>query len=124
MSKTPKTSFKLPKQVKTKWVKALRSGKYEQGHGQLRTDSDFDFNNDGTIKCQFCVLGVAREIGIAKICDIDDEDPDFFVNQGFLPIEIQKFLSNKNDGATGLFTQKGSGAWSFKKLATWIEKNL
>lgn len=55
--------MKLTKQLLQKWVKALRSGKYKQGEGELR-------NNN-----HFCCLGV--------LCDISKagrwlEDPDNF----------------------------------------------
>lgn len=41
--------FTLPKEIKQKWLDALRSGQYEQGHGKLKTD-------DG----KYCCLGVLQ----------------------------------------------------------------
>ncbi|MDM0024118.1 hypothetical protein [Variovorax saccharolyticus] len=41
----------MNKEVKAKWVAALRSGKYEQAHGELRGDEN-----------AFCCLGVLCEI--------------------------------------------------------------
>ena len=42
---------KLPVEFKTKWVEALRSGKYKQGKGFLRSIND-----------EFCCLGVAYDL--------------------------------------------------------------
>jgi hypothetical protein len=46
----------MKKKIAMDWVKALRSGKYEQGQGTLKTE-------DG----KFCCLGVLREIGYAPM---------------------------------------------------------
>lgn len=42
-----KANFTMPKAVKDKWLKALRSGKYKQGQGMLRDDEG-----------GYCCLGV------------------------------------------------------------------
>ena len=46
-----KASFTLTKQVKEKWVAALRSGKYKQGASRLKTE-------DGS----YCCLGVLQMV--------------------------------------------------------------
>lgn len=51
------SSNNMDADVKKEWVKALRSGKYEQGHGKLcRVDAA------GT--CSFCCLGVLADEAI------------------------------------------------------------
>lgn len=113
---------KMDTKIKKKWLKALRSGRYEQGQGQLKTPSD-----------KFCCLGV--------LCDILDPDywdsADYFVADGVLP---EKFLEKAdfNDGepyeehytrdpeATQdqLITLNDVDQKSFKEIADWIEKHL
>lgn len=124
-----KVEFKLPKAVKTKWVKALRSGDYKQGKGELKTVSGSDYNYETgeyeNSETTFCCLGVARDIGLCtrkKPANKFDSCTEEFVNTAFLPKNVQDFLANKNDGAS----EDGgtSRRWGFEKIATWIEKNL
>lgn len=91
--------FKLPKKVKAKWVKALRSGKYEQGTGALETK----------FPDRYCCLGVAKHLGIAKQRPTGDE----FLENTFIPNKIQKKLSEYNDYGK-----------SFKWIAAYIERYL
>ena len=46
----------MNKQLKSKWVKALRSGKYKQGFGMLKQRSDTAH------RPEYCCLGVLREL--------------------------------------------------------------
>jgi hypothetical protein len=96
--------FKLPKAKKNKWIKALRSGKYEQGSGQL---CETMYNGDK----YYCCLGVAKQI---RLCQERKGSYNSLVSYNFIPAEIQSKLTDMND----------SKMWSFKKIATWIEKNL
>lgn len=108
---------KLPVKFKKAWVKALRSGKYKQGRGTLLEDN------------RFCCLGVA--------CSIAGVDKKKMLDIGLIPPrkafekvptilkegitknnELTERLIKMNDGE---FLQKG---FSFKRIATWIEKNL
>lgn len=100
-----KTDFRLDKKVKTKWLKALRSGKFKKGKEALKTGN------------KFCCLGVACEIGLA----VPEKNSDSFCSQEFLPNNIQNFLATRNDGQHESDIGKG---WSFKQIANWIEKNL
>jgi hypothetical protein len=54
----------MPKELKQKWVDALRSGKYEQGEGQL-----YDRDN----KC-YCVMGVLGRVGGLHPNQMKDKD--------------------------------------------------
>jgi hypothetical protein len=47
--------IKLPPEIKKAWTEALRSGKYQQGHGALRT-----LTSDGVWR--YCCLGVLYEV--------------------------------------------------------------
>lgn len=101
---------RLPKQFKTKWLKALRSGEFKQGDGSLRNNLN-----------QYCCLGVGAKIcgatsitgkgyiekdreirGISKI-------PSLIIGDG----EIPSKLAYMNDNGK-----------SFKQIADWIDKNL
>ncbi len=97
--------MKLDPKVKAKWVKALKSGKYQKtSAGHLK------------YKGRFCCLGVACEIGLAtpvKVVGIP-----YYVNSDFLPHLIQIDLATMNDGSN---YQKGL---SLRKIADWIQENL
>ena len=119
---------KMPKAIKTRWVKALRSGKYKQTTGQLRECDD-----DGK-PVGYCCLGV--------LCDITQKesglrwDDGFNDSDGSLPDSIEKLtglhgaiytpsdesvcsiLAQANDG------ELGNRRWGFKRISNWIEKYL
>ena len=44
---------KMNPEVKAKWLEALRSGEYEQGHGKLRSGDD-----------EYCCLGVLCDLAV------------------------------------------------------------
>jgi hypothetical protein len=94
--------------LKSKWVAALRSGKYKQVTGSLQ-------NNGG-----FCCLGVLCDISPAVMGRIDN--PNTLGREGYtyagFSSEQEDILTELNDGAHG---RKKRG---FKGIATWIEKNL
>lgn len=110
--------MKMPKKLKARWIKALRSGEYGQTKGTL---------TDG--KGNFCCLGVLQHVHSGGYCDtsvvnervfaslprrawwakagivLQPHDPDF------------RQLITMNDGVLDL--QK-----SFKQIANWIERNI
>ena len=98
------------KELKVKWVKALRSGKYHQGKGKLK-------KKNGNGKTYYCCLGVLRELdpmikGIGnQVLSIEDE------NYCKINFVIQNHLVGMNDG------RLDSPRFNFKEIATWIEKN-
>lgn len=53
------------KEIVTAWVRALRSGEYEQGQGQLR-----DFED------RFCCLGVLCDLAVKAGVDVKVEEGD------------------------------------------------
>jgi hypothetical protein len=103
----------VDKKLKTKWVAALRSGKYKQGCGQLKTVS---VKPDGSKKELFCCLGVLKDIQP----DIRARNHGFYLScyRSGLDRDTQKTLGAFNDGG------EDGGQWSFRRIATWIEKNL
>jgi hypothetical protein len=102
--------MKLKKSVKAKWVKALRSGEYQQGTGALHGE-DYASGTD-----VFCCLGVACDIGITRPCENGDE----FADYAFLPEETQQKLAGYNDGSPS----KKKPRRSFKWIAAYIERYL
>lgn len=96
-------------EVKKKWLKALRSGKYEQGRGQLR------FNNE------FCCLGVLA-------CVVDRDEKTWYAEDGGFGYEAsqQQRLTGRLSRATvnQLIRMNDTDSKSFKAIANWIDKNV
>jgi hypothetical protein len=89
----------MNKDLKAKWVEALRSGDYKQGTQLLK--------NQGEDECTYCCLGV--------LCVIAGKDTDAGsyrwlnkVTKGYYPF----VLMNDDDGK------------SFAEIADYIEANL
>ncbi len=112
---------KMNKQVKKKWVAALRSGKYKQGIEKLCSG-----NQNGT---RYCCLGVLSQIAVNEgVCSrraafkgnstlnkvitdwagLDTDDPDVFFEEG------ECSLVSLND----------SKRLDFKQIARSIDKSL
>lgn len=113
--------FKLPEPFKTKWIKALRSGRYKQEEGTL-----YDPHRGG-----YCCLGVGERIcGVRKEFladlgrpkDISIEVPEE-KRMPTLPLTIVNQLAAMNDG-TDDYTYKKYEKQTFKQIANWIEENL
>ncbi len=116
----------MKKNIATKWVKALRSGKYKQGYGRLH-----DPESNG-----YCCLGV-----LCKIYEKDYVGMDITLqNNDYLPSDIIEDF-NISDGICGRvngITRNGITIGkkqydslveandkneSFANIANWIEKN-
>ena len=111
--------------MKKRWVKALRSGDYEQGRGALHSA-------DG----KFCCLGVLCDIEIEGDWELDSgahsydlpygkeyasfELPRAFRKEKKISIGNQDTLMDLNDG-DGF---KGTEGKSFEEIADWIEEKL
>lgn len=112
---------KLPEDLKTKWVAALRSGDYNQGTGNL-----YAHNNT------YCCLGV-----LGVVCGVDKEKmlgKSFFGTSQTTYVQDDNYpkmlywdgrksfagrLSDMNDGSL-----EGEGRFSFLQIADYIEKEL
>lgn len=95
----------MTKTLKTKWLAALRSGKYKQGRCALKEDG------------KFCCLGVLNDIAgarqnykfadeRAKVCLVDG---DYRAAQ-----KAEDILIDLNDRKK----------FTFKRIAVWVENNL
>ena len=107
----------MDKKLKRKWVKALRSGQYDQAAGKLCVN--------GTA---FCCLGV--------LCDIQgaywDED-DAGTWRPILPsgrvadssgLPPPPYSAGLTVGQKDALIEMNDDGDSFKQIAKWIEKNL
>ena len=97
----------MDKKLKKKWVKALRSGQYQQTHGQLRTEEGY------------CCLGV--------LCDVMDPTQwkgkkDHFKWDGALLLLPSDKVLSGNDQT--ILSNKNDEYESFGMIADWIEENL
>lgn len=124
--------FKLDKEVKKRWLKALRSGEYQQDKsGHLCSLED---END-LCTATFCCLGVYADIELdgfwefqskyggyeEKIYKLhlelengNEQEYWYFLPEEIIPHDIQERLAKMNDDPS----------WSFEDIADWIEKNL
>lgn len=103
----------MKKEVKDKWIKALRSGKYKQTRGRLHNQ-----NGGG-----YCCLGV-----LCEVTGLEYDKDGLLLDQ-----EIVNFAGMRSDcgkyqeGSTlkgnsfSLSVLNDSRKWSFKKIADFIE---
>ncbi len=107
----------MKKELKDKWVKALRSNKFKQTRGTLR---QYSYSSH---RCTYCCLGVLCEVTKIKRFPggytADDEDftqelPYHLLRQFQLSIEQQDNLIELNDNKKK----------SFEEIADYIEENL
>lgn len=101
--------------VKRKWIKALLSGKYKQGKGQLRSQKD-----------KYCCLGVLLDVLEPTGWEEDGRESAWSMHGDYLmpsyvtceaigvPAETLHKLTEMND-------DEGR---KFKTIAKWIDKNL
>jgi len=126
--------MKMNSKIKKLWLKALRSGKYEQGRGQLKTEED-----------KFCCLGILCDIHSKETKTEWDrafdgyDEPTYLGHDDVLPQEVldwaeldddnpmvkdgnrkQHPLATFNDGDKYEEVNKRT----FKQIANYIEKSL
>lgn len=105
----------MNKEVKEKWIAALRSGSYKQGQFSLETEEG-----------EMCCLGVLCHVMFGNAREKQDESgvellsAEFLNSIGLTEIS-QGFLSSMND-ATGRFHRQTPK--SFSEIADYIEENL
>lgn len=103
----------MTQQQKDNWLEALRSGKYQQGTGDLMTEST------GSIETQYCCLGV--------YCVVNHIDPETWAGNGCIdwrtelgttsedaPLNWHSALTHKNDIL----------GEDFQQIAQYIEENI
>lgn len=111
---------RLPKGFKTKWLKALRSGKYKQTEGYLNDENGY------------CCLGVACRINHPKV-NLKDKPliNEFSFGKNLKNINVPKILigsgemddEDYNKIVERLSTMNDNGK-SFTVIANYIEKHL
>lgn len=104
----------MDKALKKRWVEALRSGKYDQGIGCLRTP-----------RGAFCCLGV-----LADILDPSGWRKGKYGNPGEPVHPLAADNGHLSEGA-GLsvrtqlsLIKKNDGEWNFAQIADYIEKRI
>ncbi len=113
----------MKKKLKKKWVKALRSGEFEQTTGRLHRPTPLGGDS-------FCCLGVLCEVSNAKVDDhpvtgeryyLSSDNSEAFtglteemLTKWKIPAEQQNTLIDLND----------SKKKSFAEIADYIEENL
>lgn len=114
---------KLPKAFKKQWITALRSGKYLQGKRQL-----------GNLKEGFCCIGLAghlcnipfspeKQVLLSKKETEFSETQYHVTNSKKIPkILLGSNISNKL--VSKLTEMNDSGKWSFKRIASYVERYL
>jgi len=102
--------MKMPKKLRDKWVKALRSGEYGQTKGTLTNG-----------KGGFCCLGVLQHVASGGSCEVYDgtfracPTPKWYSDNGIYErLGDESTLIEMNDVRRSKFTT----------IANWIEKNI
>jgi len=128
----------MKKNIKKKWLKALRSGEYKQTTGQLRAD-----DHEGN--ASFCCLGVLCNLHAQAHPEIaaKETDPDTYLGSyGALPLAVVQWagldknvMDRDDDGElniivtyrrkeTNLIKLNDDEGLSFNKIANVIERCL
>lgn len=117
-------SKKLTVQQKARkmWVKALRSGKFQQGYGKLHYE-----NKDGEQK--FCCLGVLCELavkeGVISPSEKYNRDYEYDGADATLPEAVLDWVGIKDDCGSmkkgSLVSRNDSRKYSFERIADIIE---
>ena len=102
------TRTKMKKSIKKLWLKALRSGGYEQGKGQLRNDN------------KYCCLGVLADVQGFRW----KRRQQHFLDGGDAMLLQPECLAGMDDKTQHFLASLNDRGWKFKTIANWIEKNL
>ncbi len=129
METIEKKKHRLPKKFAEKWLKALRSGEYEQANGQLYDDE--------YLGGSYCCLGVACEVvGHGKVLKekfgekglpiqakiIGKESCVFTKLPGLLREDFAPL--REEDSFVESVAEMNDNGQSFKEIADWIEDNV
>lgn len=111
----------MNKKLKAKWIKALESGKYRRGKGQLKT------------KCgRFCCLGVLCEVAGKPYTPTSSYLDDDFASEAGISPDTQQILAFANDGdessdvarRNGFKDYRENRGATFKQIAQYIREKL
>lgn len=96
----------MKKELRDAWCAGLRGGKYKQGSGHLRTNSD-----------SYCCMGVLCLVAGRKLRPAQGALPG--VKGGYVP---KKWLTRYEQSA--LVGQNDCERKGFAEIADWIEQNV
>ena len=115
--------YKMKKHIKSKWVKALESGKYKKTKHQLKYNS------------AFCCLGVLTNLNPGTKWGKNEHEDDVYLSpriKNWAGIEestrtknitdMSVNLADMNDGDFG--ARERARGKSFKQIAQYIRKNI
>lgn len=109
----------MDKALKAKWLEALRSGKYKQGRGKLRSVDD-----------EFCCLGVLCDIsGQGQWKMVESEAGYCYFKEGerdccMLPPFMDEFSDIGAGTEEDLIGLNDIDELSLPGIANWIEENV
>lgn len=106
---------KMSAAIKRKWVNALRSGKFTQGVGALRTSTK-EMRSEGLEKPCFCCLGVLCEVTGTKY----RAGADYFN----MPSREAKQRLGLDDAVADRLAGLNDEGMSFRKIARIIEREV
>lgn len=104
----------MNKWVKRKWLKALRSGEYQQGTRRLVSISQETYCCLGVLACEMVPEFIRKKNSYEMAID---------GNYGTIPDDLATLweLTREEQGA---LTIKNDNGYSFREIADWIEENL
>lgn len=105
-------TVKMNKELKDKWVAALRGNDYVQGQGALRTGDN-----------RYCCLGVLCELAGYEAFQ---NEFDSYVMAGSDSIPVTRYLNDMGLTAEqgNLLANKNDGGATFVEIADYIEKEI
>ena len=119
-------------EIKTKWIEALRSGKYDQGMGNLKVG----VSNDPAYCCLGVLCELAAEAGVIPPGQLLEHEPNnyshyFLGEDEFLPDEVMTWANlDSNNGAfsdrfgESCLTDLNDNGKSFDDLADIIDEHF
>lgn len=99
------------------WVKALRSGKFKQTNGVLR-----EVVGDN-VAYAYCCLGVLAEVCKTKTA-LDRDDLEYALRDASCLVDDFPEIGLTNYQEEKLIAFNDDKEWSFRRIATWIEKTM
>ena len=106
-------------ELKKRWVKALRSGKFKKGKYQLRWQTE-----KGDVYCCLGVLCAIEGVKWKKVVVLETVSYGVSGDIGSLAPSRQKQFGISDDVQGKLIKMNDVKNHSFAHIATWVEKNL
>jgi hypothetical protein len=106
----------MKRELKQKWLDALRSGNYRQGQDCLKQENDRG-------RVWYCCLGVLAEIAEPEMLRKERSSFVFYNHTGYLRLPSGEWVLLTADTQRELGRMNDDGK-SFAEIADWIEKNV